>query len=490
MSAEELKEVLGYLAHPNPSVKTEACKILTQLCSNPTTFTTLASLDPVPSLLPLLSSRPPLQSASLTLLLHLSSSDPFLPLLLSHPTLSTLIELLRSSSSFPSSSSLPSSSIPPILSILTNLTRTETGAALLMQAGTPLEGLHLRRLLSLFLLPTPPTPSPYPSASSSPSPSDPYALVASLLLNISQLPSGRRFLLSASTTPPPLPSLVPYILSPNPTRQHGVLTMFRNLFLEASSHPTLLSPSLPLLPSLLLLIAGAGDVRDEERDGFFPSVLAAMQASHPRNPDPAIRRLVLECIVLAAREKAGRVYMKERRVYTVLRELHQVYEKGEEGDKELDEMLYDVVAYFILPEDDEYERERVRKVSGGKGVEERKGGGEESKEGAQPSLTAGDAGEEGRAGGEEEAADEKTAALLSELSLASKAVEGDVQQRRADREKADRGEREARAEVHRQMETLERVDASVEEGEEGEEANDDDDLPELIDDSAHIDDMD
>ena len=448
------------MKHPNPSVKVEACKILTQLCTTPTTFITLATLDPIPSLLPLLSSPPPLQKAALTLLLHLSTSDPLLPLLLSHPTISTLIELLRSSP--------PPTTIAPTLSILTNLSRTETGASLLLQAGTHLEGLHLRRLLLLFLLP----PS-HP-------PADPYERVASLLLNVSQLPSGRHFLLSPSTTA--LSSLTPYVLSPNPTRQSGVLTMFRNLFLDPSSHPLLLSPTLPLLPSLLLLIAGPGDVRPDERPGFFPDVLSAMDPSHPRHPDPAIRRLVLECIVLAARERVGRAYMKERGVYPVLRELHQVHEKGEQGDAGLDEMLYEVVPYFILPEDEEEmrkDRERrphVEERKGVEGVEERK---EETKGPALPAV--------GGERGVEEDADEKTAALLDELSLASKAVLGDVQQRRAEREKVDRAAREHREEVQRQMESRERVDATVEGEEEGEEDVEDDDLPDLIEEAAAAD---
>ena len=473
MSKEELQEVVEYLKHPNPSVRQEACKILTQLCTSPSTFTTLASLDPVPLLLPLISSPPPLQSSTLTLLLLLSTSEPFIPVLLSHPTLSTLIELLRTSPS------PPPSSTPPALSLLVNLTREERGAQQLMQEGTALEGLHLRRLLSWFLLP--------------PFPNDPYQHVASLLLNVSQLPSGRRWLLSPQLGA--LASLPAYVLSESEVRQRDVLTMFRNLFLEAVSHPLLLAPSCPLLQHVLLLIAGEGEVREEEREGFFPAVLQAMDASHARHPDPAIRRLCLEIITLCAREKKSRAYLKERRVYPVLRELHQKHEKGERGDAELDAMLYDIVPYLILPEDQqEYEEEvaRMRQKAAAAAAEAKRAEGEERKEPPQPPrqlpamrqlvpLKAGEA-------VEDEEADEKTAALLADLSVASSAVEGEVQQKRAERESAERDKRQRQADVQRQMEARERVDEALEEGEE----DGDDDLPDLIEEPAggSIDDMD
>ena len=345
-----------------------------------------------------------------------------------------------------------------------------------MQEGTPLEGLHLRRLLSWFLLP--------------PFPTDPYQHVASLLLNVSQLPSGRRWLLSPQSGA--LASLPAYVLSGSEVRQRDVLTMFRNLFLEAVSHPLLLSPSSPLLQSVLLLIAGEGEVREEEREGFFPAVLQAMDATHARHPDPAIRRLCLEIITLCAREKKSRAYLKERRVYTVMRELHQRYEKSERGDAELDTMLYDIVPYLILPEDQqEYEEEvaRMQQKAAAAAAEAKRAEGEERKEAPRqlPPLRELVPLKPGEAV-EDEEADEKTAALLADLSVASSAVEGEVRQKRAEWEGAERDKRQREAEVQRQMETRERVDEELEAGKE----DGDDDLPDLIEEPAggSIDDMD
>src|SRR6201999_2921090 len=110
--------------------------------------------------------------------------------------------------------------------------------------------------------------------------------------------------------------------------------------------------------NILLLIAGEGEVREHERPLYLPSVLAAMDPSHRRHPDAAIRRLVLEIITLCARHKPSRLYLKSIAVYPILRELHK-YEKNEhqqqqpQGSKELDEIIYDIVPYFILDEEKE-----------------------------------------------------------------------------------------------------------------------------------------
>ena len=470
MSAEELKEVVGFLRHRNPAVQQESCRILTQLCASPSTLASLASLDVVPALLPITSSPPPVQSSALTLLLVLSTSDPLLPFLLSHPTISTLIELLRTSPSPPPPSTLPA------LQLLVNLTRTEPGAQQLMQEGTPLEGLHMRRLLSWFLLP--------------PFAGDPYQHVASLLLNVSQLPSGRRWLMAASTGA--LVGLPRYIVDGGEVRQRDVLTMFRNLFLESASHPLLLQPVHRVLENVLLLLAGEGEVREEERDGFFPSVLRAMTPSHPRHPDASIRRLCLEVITLCAREKQSRAVLKQRRVYPVLRELHRVLEQSERGDKELDDALYDIVAYFILPEDEEAAEEQRRareaksaRAAANESLPERKRDSEgECKEEKEERLPLPRVKAEVRAREDElEEVDEKTAALLSDLNASSKAVEAEVQRTRAAREEEKRRRRQHADDVQRQMELHERIDDSVENATEEGRGNglDEDDLPELID---------
>ena len=437
MAADEVKEVVGFLRHSNPAVQQEACKVLTQLCSAPSAVTALAKLNVVPVLLPLISAPPPLPSLSLTLLVLLSSHDDFTSHLLSQPTVSACMETVRS---LPHPSSSPSLSL--LLQLLVNLTRVEAGAKQLMQDGTAVESLHMRRLLSLFLLPPPL--------------SDPYQHIASLLLNVSVLPSGRRWLLSPSSSA--LQSLPPFILSSSPAvRQRDVLSLFRNLCLEQSSQQLLLAANCALLENCLLLIAGHGEVREEERDGFFPSVLASMSAAHARHPDAAIRRLVLEIIVLLARYAPSRAVLKQRRVYTVLRELHMKHEQDEAagGDRQLDELLYDIVPYFILPEDDE--------AKGGSRatVEELKDDGEvlgtEQKDAA---------------------ADERTAQLLDELTLSSQAVQAEVETRRAAQQAVAREKAEHDQHVHGQMELRERVDDRVERDDDDDE--DEDELPELI----------
>ena len=316
MASDEISEVVGYLKHTNPAVAQEACKILTQLCVTPSTFTSLVSLNVIPTLLPLVSTTPPLQTAALTLLVQLSSHDELAASMLSHSTVGICMEQVRTSAS----SNTAASSLPPLLQLLTNLTRTDKGAALLMQEGTAVETLHIRRLLSLFLQPLHPA-----------IPTDKYAHIASLLLNVSQLPSGQAVADGAAVG-----------LSGCAASTHPLL-----LRSATARHPHSIPQPLPraVQPQLACcslttaywrtrccVIAGEGEVREDEREGFFPSVLArhdcSSRAGQPHS-DASIRRLVLEIVTLGARYKPSRLYLKERRVYTVLRELH--HEVGEVG---------------------------------------------------------------------------------------------------------------------------------------------------------------
>ena len=426
MASDEIKEVVEYLKHTNPAVKQEACKILTQLCVTPSTFTSLATLNVIPHLLPLVSTTPPLQTQALNLLVELSSHDELAASMLSHSVINICMEQVRTSNS----ADTAASSLPPLLQLLTNLTRTDKGAALLMQEGSAVETLHIRRLLSMFLQPLHPAIK-----------GDKYAHIASLLLNVSQLPSGRRWLMEQHSGC--LASLPQHILSRSAVRQRDILTLFRNLFLEQSNHSRLLQPHYRVLENALLLIAGEGEVRDEERDGLFFSVLAAMTAEPGRQPhsDAAIRRLVLEIVTLAARYKPSRLYLKQRRVYTVLRELHMKWEKKEGfGSDEHDGMLYDIVTYFILDEEPDHPPQAAAAAA------ERKEAGrvEEYKEERKEDV------------------DDKTAQLLSELNVSSDAVQADVQQKRAVQQRLDQVEKERQADIMRQMERIEREDASVE----------------------------
>ena len=446
MASDEIKEVVEYLKHTKPAVKQEACKILTRLCATPSTFTSLAALDVTSYLLPLVSTTPPLQTDALTLLVQLSTHDTLAESMLARSVINTCMEQVRTSNH----ADTAASSLPPLLQLLTNLTRTDRGAALLMQEGSVVETLHIRRLLSLFLQPLHPAIR-----------DDKYAHIASLLLNVSQLPSGRRWLMDAQSGC--VAALPKHILSTSAVRQRDILTLFRNLFLEQSNHSRLLQPHYRVLENCLLLIAGEGEVREEEREGFFPTVLTAMTGEPGRQPhsDASIRRLVLEIVTLCARYKPSRLYLKQRRVYTVLRELHMKWEKREGfGHSEHDEILYDIVEYFIL--DEEQEPATPEKRQGAR-VEEIK---EERKEDV----------------------DDKTAQLLSELTVSSDAVQADVQQKRAVQQQRDKVEKERQADIQQQMERIEREDETVEQATEKDARKgvpavaDEDDLPDLVED--------
>ena len=240
-----------------------------------------------------------------------------------------------------------------ILMFLVNMSRDEKGASLLMQEGTEMEGLHVRRLLNWFTQPAPATPPSASSASKLQPVLDPNAYCAHILTNVSQIAPGRRLLMNADRGY--LAQLKPQLLSPHPIRRMGTFQTFKNCFIEESHHATLLSPHLSLFPSLLAPILGPEPFLHGESEyaGIDAKVRAQMTPEKRRDPDPNLRVLVYEIILLCAKYKPSRVHLKSQAIYPILRHAHDAEKASSDpAAAELDEMLEQLVPFFILDEDD------------------------------------------------------------------------------------------------------------------------------------------
>ena len=341
----ELLELISFLSHDNPQVRVEAMRIFTQLSATDEQRASLTTLNVIRPLVNQMSEKSPLDTLAITALIQLSADETLTQQMIATAGIvNVIVDTLRS---LKPSQTAAADKATALCSLLANVTRIEDGAQSVMQDNTSIAQLHIRRLFQWFM-----SPPPFLVAA--------VEHLAAVLLNISQIASGRSFLLSDTAdadmhSQPVFSRLIPLLSSQTYRIRLSVITLFRNLFLIATHHSQLLSKQYQLMENVLLLVCGEGEVRDDEKVSMSPLLLAAMNADHPRESDPDIRLVVCEIVLLCARHKPSRLHLKSLNVYPILREWHQ-YEKKVKNEK-LDEYLYDVVAYFILDEDNTIDRQ-------------------------------------------------------------------------------------------------------------------------------------
>ncbi|XP_020850925.1 protein HGH1 homolog isoform X2 [Phascolarctos cinereus] len=151
-------------------------------------------------------------------------------------------------------------------------------------------------------------------------PHAPLHYLASVLSNLSQLPGARAFLLDPNRCL--IQRLLPLIHCPDSAvRRMGVVGTLRNCCFEHRSHEWLLGPQVELLTFLLMPLAGPEEFSEDEMDRL-PVDLQYLPPDKEREPDPDIRKMLIEAIMLLTATAPGRKLVKDQGAYLVLRELH------------------------------------------------------------------------------------------------------------------------------------------------------------------------
>lgn len=229
-----------------------------------------------------------------------------------------------------------------ILMFLVNMTRDEKGASVILQEGEEVEGLHVRRLFNWFVQ--------FVASSNNRSQLDPNAYCAHILTNVSQLPAGRRLIMARERGF--MAAIKPQFRSASEVRRLGCLNLVKNCFMDESNQSYLLSKELGLWPVVLEPIIGNEPFLhgEQEYKGILPEVRAMMREEKRRDVDPQVRVLVYEIILLCAKHKPSRMQLRSQAMYPILRHAHD--QEKEQKETELDEMLEQLVPFFILDEDD------------------------------------------------------------------------------------------------------------------------------------------
>ncbi|XP_068598727.1 protein HGH1 homolog [Brachionichthys hirsutus] len=141
-----------------------------------------------------------------------------------------------------------------------------------------------------------------------------------LLSNLTQLPEARRYVLDKDRCV--VQRLLPFIeYQPSHIRRGGVVGTLRNCCFDHAHHEWLLGDAVDVLPFLLMPLAGPEELTEEENDGL-PVDLQYLPEDKTREDDPDIRKMLLETLLLLTATKPGRLTLKSRSVYPIVREFH------------------------------------------------------------------------------------------------------------------------------------------------------------------------
>lgn len=225
----------------------------------------------------------------------------------------------------------------PLLSILSNITRTETFVDKVMQNLLEIDENIIDRLVAVF------TKIDFNKQNQN------LNYLASVFSNLSQTSTFRNLVAKSETRL--LPRLLPFVNHETSIiRRGGIAGVLKNICFDSSLHAWLFSPDVDVLPFILLPLAG-GEEFDDETNENLPIDLQFLDPEKKREADPDIRTMLLESLAQLCATRDGRKYMRDKCAYEILRELHK-FENTPEGDKRALRACEDVVDIIIKTEDE------------------------------------------------------------------------------------------------------------------------------------------
>lgn len=282
-----------------------------------------------------------------------------------------LIELVLSNSTSTVEAQSNPEKINYSLAVLANLTRTEEGAVELVGKTLPDEAvpkseltkdglpakptmeLLLDRFLNRELILSRPEYSQLEPETWDTNSQDPYQHFAAILMNATQLESGRKFVLripqstGSSTKQPPsvLERLLPQLQGTNPIRRRGISGMLRNCCLEKEAAWWMLNVAKILTP-LLYPLMGPEELDLDEKQGMDPD-LWLQGPDKDREVDSATRQHLVDAVLLlCATGRKSRQTLRLARTYVVLKYADMV-----EESEAISERINECVQYLRRDEE-------------------------------------------------------------------------------------------------------------------------------------------
>ncbi|XP_012288708.1 protein HGH1 homolog isoform X2 [Orussus abietinus] len=144
--------------------------------------------------------------------------------------------------------------------------------------------------------------------------------VATVLSNLSQSLSVRRYIMDKDRCV--IQRLLPFTEHKNDVRRYGIVATLRNCCFDIDNHDWLLGSEVDILPHILLPLAGPEELPEEDNDKL-PLDLQYLPETKERETNPDIRTMLLETLNQLCATKSGRILLREKNAYAILREYHK-----------------------------------------------------------------------------------------------------------------------------------------------------------------------
>ncbi|XP_068207016.1 protein HGH1 homolog [Palaemon carinicauda] len=146
-------------------------------------------------------------------------------------------------------------------------------------------------------------------------------LLAPCITNFSQLSDGRRQMMDRNSLM--IQRLLPFMeYKESKGRRFSIIAAIHNCCFEKENHMWLMGEDIDIVPRLVLPLAGP-DVYTIEENDSLPIDLQYLADDKEREPDPEIRKLLLEALMQLCITRPGRELMRSQNIYLILKEHHK-----------------------------------------------------------------------------------------------------------------------------------------------------------------------
>lgn len=180
------------------------------------------------------------------------------------------------------------------------------------------------------------------------------------------MPDGREALLGmpdslaeGSTSAVPLADLVVFTQHASSTRRVSVASTLKNCAFVTAAHELLLSSgTVNFLPYILLPLCGPEEFELEDQEKL-PEECQFLPPDKERDPDPSVRLMLVETLILLCGTRSGRDKLRERGAYEVVRAAHKV-----EQDEDVRIAIERVVNLLMREEGQDTKIEEISSANG------------------------------------------------------------------------------------------------------------------------------
>ncbi|PSR79310.1 hypothetical protein BD289DRAFT_375662 [Coniella lustricola] len=337
-------QLVGFIGHPTPQIRGVAIENLVPYSSSQPSIFKKKDFLPIRNLKVLVQDRPKIAHHALFILVNLSGDSEILEKLASDEKfIDVVLSRILKQTEFNANL---------FATLLANLAKWDGLKSILDRRQEAPEALGsddlvMNQLVDLFVK----------GMDGSYNKDADYDYLAYLFADLAKHPEIRKYFVTRQEYDGvvPITKLKVFTEHKSDIRRRGVAGAIKNVAFDVDSHPAFFAEDeIHILPYILLPLMGSEDYDPEEMMEMLPE-LQLLPPDKERESDPNIIQMHIETLMIFTTTRAGRDYMREVKVYPVVRETH--LRVKDEGVRVACERLVQVIML-----DDEVEDENGPRV--------------------------------------------------------------------------------------------------------------------------------